>query len=83
MLDQNPTKLFHTDVVLNLLLSFRDVQVSVCYRSRGTGECVIAVGVQVSVCYRSRGTGECVIAVGVQVSVCYRSRGTGECVLSQ
>ena len=30
------------------------VQVSVCYRSRGTGECVIAVGVQVSVCYRSR-----------------------------
>jgi mitogen-activated protein kinase kinase kinase 5 len=26
MLDQNPTKLFHTDVILNLLLSFRDVQ---------------------------------------------------------
>ena len=36
MLDQNPTKLFHTDVVLNLLLSFRDVQVSVRYHSRGT-----------------------------------------------
>ena len=36
VLDRNPTELFHTDVVLHLLLSFRDIQVSVRYHSRGT-----------------------------------------------